>query len=102
LSRRPPRFTLFPYTTLFRSLGFAMTENVKYYGVAVAEHNAVGVFIVRGLFSPFAHPLFTGMTGVGLGLAAQSDRRAVKFVAPVKDRKSTRLNSSHVAISYAV
>jgi len=63
-------------------LGFAMTENVKYYGVAVAEHNAVGVFIVRGLFSPFAHPLFTGMTGVGLGLAAQSDRRAVKFVAP--------------------
>jgi protease PrsW len=64
-------------------LGFAMTENVKYYGVAVAEHNALGVFIVRGLFSPFAHPLFTGMTGVGLGLAAQSTRRLVKFVAPV-------------------
>ena len=64
-------------------LGFAMTENVKYYGVAVNEHNAVGVFIVRGLFSPFAHPLFTGMTGVGLGLAAQTERRAVKFIAPV-------------------
>jgi RsiW-degrading membrane proteinase PrsW (M82 family) len=63
-------------------LGFAMTENVKYYGVAVVEHNAVGVFIVRGLFSPFAHPLFTSMTGVGLGLAAQSDRRGVKIVAP--------------------
>jgi len=63
-------------------LGFAMTENVKYYGVAVAEHNALGVFIVRGLFSPFAHPLFTGMTGVGLGLAAQSTRRLTKFVAP--------------------
>src|SRR5436305_10224379 len=56
-------------------LGFAMTENIKYYGVAVAEHNAVGVFIVRGLFSPFAHPLFTGMTGIGIGLAAQSTRR---------------------------
>lgn len=64
-------------------LGFAMTENVKYYGVAVLEHNALGVFIVRGLFSPFAHPLFTSMTGVGLGLAAQSVRRSVKFVAPV-------------------
>jgi RsiW-degrading membrane proteinase PrsW (M82 family) len=63
-------------------LGFAMTENVKYYGVAVAEHNALGVFIVRGLFSPFAHPLFTGMTGVGLGLAAQSVSRAVKVLAP--------------------
>jgi RsiW-degrading membrane proteinase PrsW (M82 family) len=64
-------------------LGFAMTENVKYYGEAVLEHNAIGVFIVRGLFSPFAHPLFTGMTGVGLGLAAQSDRKFTKFVAPV-------------------
>jgi RsiW-degrading membrane proteinase PrsW (M82 family) len=64
-------------------LGFAMTENVKYYGVAVAEHNALGVFIVRGLFSPFAHPLFTGMTGVGLGLAAQSVNRAAKALAPV-------------------
>ena len=63
-------------------LGFAMTENVKYYGVAVAENNALGVFIVRGLFSPFAHPLFTGMTGVGLGLAAQSERRATKVLAP--------------------
>src|SRR5215204_333805 len=63
-------------------LGFAMTENVKYYGEAVAGNNALGVFIVRGIFSPFAHPLFTGMTGVGLGLAAQTGRRLVKFVAP--------------------
>jgi RsiW-degrading membrane proteinase PrsW (M82 family) len=64
-------------------LGFAMTENVKYYGVAVAEQNALGVFIVRGLFSPFAHPLFTGMTGIGLGLAAQTERRFVRFAAPL-------------------
>src|SRR5438270_2340568 len=63
-------------------LGFAMTENVKYYGMAVVEHNALGVFIVRGIFSPFAHPLFTSMTGVGLGLAAQSTRRLTKFAAP--------------------
>ena len=64
-------------------LGFAMTENIKYYGMAVAEHNALGVFIVRGIFSPFAHPLFTGMTGVGLGLAAQTVKGWVKVVAPV-------------------
>src|SRR5215216_3831519 len=64
-------------------LGFAMTENVKYYGMAVAEENALGVFIVRGIFSPFAHPLFTGMTGVGLGLAAQTVKGWVKVVAPV-------------------
>lgn len=63
-------------------LGFAMTENVKYYGEAVLNHNALGVFVVRGLFSPFAHPLFTAMTGVGLGLAAQSVRRSTKFIAP--------------------
>jgi RsiW-degrading membrane proteinase PrsW (M82 family) len=63
-------------------LGFAMTENVKYYGVAVAENNALGVFIVRGIFSPFAHPLFTGMTGIGLGLAAQTVKGWVKVVAP--------------------
>jgi RsiW-degrading membrane proteinase PrsW (M82 family) len=63
-------------------LGFAMTENIKYYGVAVAEENAVGVFIVRGIFSPFAHPLFTGMTGVGLGLAAQTTKGWVKVAAP--------------------
>ena len=64
-------------------LGFAMTENIKYYGMAVAEDNAVGVFIVRGIFSPFAHPLFTGMTGVGLGLAAQTTKKWAKFAAPV-------------------
>jgi RsiW-degrading membrane proteinase PrsW (M82 family) len=64
-------------------LGFAMTENVKYYGEAFVEGNAAGVFIVRGLFSPFSHPLFTSMTGMGLGLARQSRNRAVKVAAPL-------------------
>lgn len=63
-------------------LGFAMTENVKYYSEAVAESNAVGVFVVRGLFSPYAHPLFTSMTGIGLGLARQSRNVAAKAVLP--------------------
>lgn len=64
-------------------LGFAMTENVKYYAEAAAEGQAVGVFVVRGMFSPFAHPLFTGMTGIGLGLARQSRSRFIKFTAPI-------------------
>ncbi len=64
-------------------LGFAMTENVKYYGEAFLEGNAAGVFVVRGLFSPFAHPLFTSMTGIGLGLARQSRRRVVKLTMPL-------------------
>ena len=63
-------------------LGFAMTENIKYYGEAVAEQNAVGVFIVRGLFSPFAHPLFTSMTGIGLGLASHARGRAARLLLP--------------------
>lgn len=64
-------------------LGFAMTENIKYYSEAVIESNAAGVFIVRGLFSPYAHPLFTSMTGIGLGLARQSHNRATKLIMPL-------------------
>ena len=64
-------------------LGFAMTENIKYYGEAVLEGDAVGVFVVRGLFSPYAHPLFTSMTGIGLGLARESSGRVAKFFLPV-------------------
>src|SRR5437868_8862890 len=61
--RRPPRSTLFPYTTLFRSVGEA----------AVRDPHLLAVeYVVRAV-------------GVGRG-----------------DRKSTRLNSSHVSISYAV
>src|SRR3989442_12489889 len=57
--RRPPRSTLFPYTTLFRSVdGFPF----------------------------YASPITADVAGLGLG----------------RDRKSTRLNSSHVRISYAV
>ena len=41
------------------------------------------VFILRGTLSPFAHPLFTSMTGVGLGLARQSRNTFVKLVMPV-------------------
>src|SRR3712207_7776977 len=81
--RRPPRSTLFPYTTLFRS--------------RVAEGDAAGDHDVRaGLLLELAHPLdrvavqHGGVLPAGLG----QGRR--------EDRKSTRLNSSHANISYAV
>ncbi len=67
-------------------LGFAMTENIQYYGRAVMESGGGGltaVFILRGTLSPFAHPLFTSMTGIGLGLARQSRNTFVKLVMPV-------------------
>src|SRR2546430_10196988 len=68
--RRPPRSTLFPYTTLFRS----------HHGLALVEHDILGLDI------------------------AVDDAACVREVEGRgdRDRKSTRLNSSHSQISYAV
>src|SRR2546426_8694863 len=71
--RRPPRSTLFPYSTLFRSVGFvrgtSCEENV------MPLRNGRRVAVVAGCRTPFCKS---------------------------GDRKSTRLNSSHLVISYAV
>lgn len=67
-------------------LGFAMGENVLYYGGALLSGGVTGslyLFAIRGVLAPFSHPLFTAMTGVGLGLARQSSKGWVKFVAPI-------------------
>ncbi|HSH40096.1 MAG TPA: PrsW family intramembrane metalloprotease, partial [Chthoniobacterales bacterium] len=68
-------------------LGFAMTENILYYGNALASGGlgaSIGSFIIRGVVSPFAHPLFTSMTGIGLGLARQARAGSpMKFFGPV-------------------
>ena len=67
-------------------LGFAMTENVLYYGRGAAEEGVVGAvvtFVVRGLMSPFAHPVFTAMTGIGLGIAATTRNPRVRVIAPL-------------------
>jgi RsiW-degrading membrane proteinase PrsW (M82 family) len=66
-------------------LGFAMTENFQYYGVAAMKGGdyLTGFFLLRGAISPFAHPLFTSMTGIGLGLARQSNNKAIKFFMPI-------------------
>jgi protease PrsW len=67
------------------ALGFAMTENILYYGrAALGGVDALTAnFIIRGFFAPFSHPLFTSLTGIGLGLARQSTNTAVKLITPV-------------------
>src|SRR3712207_8754176 len=79
--RRPPRSTLFPYTTLFRS----QPEVVVVVGDGLAPGVRLGVGDVGTL----------GGFGVDLEIAFQGRVRP-------GDRKSTRLNSSHANISYAV
>lgn len=56
--------------------GFAFTENIQYFGLQIAEaggfDGSVGeIFFVRGILSPFAHVMFTAMTGLLIGLAAR-------------------------------
>src|SRR2546426_8889857 len=82
--RRPPRSTLFPYTTLFRS------------------HRALEAEEAR-----WGEPRFTAYDGVILRPSVLDSLRSVHPVrsTPLSasaDRKSTRLNSSHLVISYAV
>jgi RsiW-degrading membrane proteinase PrsW (M82 family) len=66
-------------------LGFAMTENVLYYGRALQHGTETlkAVFILRGMAAPFSHPLFTSMTGIGLGWSRESNNGFIKLVAPV-------------------
>lgn len=63
-------------------LGFAMTENAVYYGRAWDTASLSGVFVLRGVIGPFAHPLFTAMTGVGIGLAREWHGRRGTWAAP--------------------
>jgi len=70
--------------------GFAFTENILYFGRAFASDGLAGegggvlaVFIIRGLLSPFAHPLFTSLIGIAIGVAAGSSRTTAKILAPV-------------------
>src|SRR2546427_7990182 len=78
--RRPPRSTLFPYTTLFRSLGQKSAGCIF--------KNPPGASAGRMIDD-------LGLKGLSVGDAHVSDQLQ-------QDRKSTRLNSSHSQISYAV
>ena len=55
-------------------LGFAMVENVIYFSQAIADDDLGLVFVMRGLFSPFAHPFFTLWVGLAIGAAVQKGR----------------------------
>src|SRR5688572_31787228 len=79
--RRPPRSTLFPYTTLFRSRARVERGRTARRPDA-AERHRVGARRSRAL--------------------AGGRRRGACCAGPLRDRKSTRLNSSHSQISYAV
>ncbi|MET0135891.1 MAG: PrsW family intramembrane metalloprotease [Kibdelosporangium sp.] len=71
--------------------GFAFTENIYYFGRVFVEHGfgsaesagVVGAFILRGILSPFTHPLFTVMTGIGIGFAAGATKRWLRISAPI-------------------
>ena len=67
------------------ALGFAMTENILYYGRAArgGGETLTLILIIRGFFAPVSHPLFTSLTGIGLGLARQSSNIAVKILTPI-------------------
>ena len=67
------------------ALGFAMTENILYYGRAAlgGGGSLTATLIIRGFFAPFSHPLFTSLTGIGLGLSRQSTNVVVKIVTPI-------------------
>src|SRR5256885_9139526 len=85
--RRPPRSTLFPYTTLFRSLGVSAALIVWMRRLRAAAQGllACGLSLI-----------------VGGALGNMIDRLTLGRVVDFIDRKSTRLNSSHLVISYAV
>src|SRR5256885_10863936 len=82
--RRPPRSTLFPYTTLFRSDDAEMTRTRKVRRRYVAEK-----------YTPVTDAFYGGRDEVELATT-------ITYEDGRQDRKSTRLNSSHLVISYAV
>src|SRR3989442_15813524 len=100
--RRPPRSTLFPYTTLFRSsLGQAVRE--IFFDFAKADHHygthASGVLRARGARTSIMESLRIRSLSIRAWLLRFHDDGSQVLL---RDRKSTRLNSSHVRISYAV
>ncbi len=67
-------------------LGFAFSENLAYYAAAYLMEGASGLaftFALRGILSPFLHPLFTSMTGMALGYVALRRRGAARALLPL-------------------
>src|SRR5256885_6476580 len=94
--RRPPRSTLFPYTTLFRSPPVGPGREPSRQGIVGIPSGRT--ILPRLLDYPALRVTIpTRLVVVGIGDALESSART-----PFLDRKSTRLNSSHLVISYAV
>src|SRR3712207_7936868 len=89
--RRPPRSTLFPYTTLFRS------SSVREYPGEISKQRAMAFWHRKAVAPTLPSPKASRKRG-------QSTPRGGGFWSEAQrvDRKSTRLNSSHANISYAV
>jgi protease PrsW len=73
-------------------VGFAFTENILYLASAYngadgvgpgGVHALTGTFVLRCLVSPFAHPLFTACTGIGVGIAVGARKRSTRILAPI-------------------
>jgi hypothetical protein len=64
-------------------IGFAFTENILYLVSAADSGDLPTTFVMRCVASPFAHPLFTTFTGIGVGIAVGSRSVVVRFLAPV-------------------
>lgn len=74
----------------FAALGFAAVENILYYGNAAKaeilqnkEGLFMGTFLVRGILAPWGHPLYTSMTGLGFGIARETNKTWLKWMAPL-------------------
>jgi RsiW-degrading membrane proteinase PrsW (M82 family) len=67
----------------FVAIGFAATENVLYYGRALAADDLGFTLIIRGIIAPWGHPLYTSMTGLAVGYAREQTNTAMKFILPV-------------------
>src|SRR5256885_16247888 len=100
--RRPPRSTLFPYTTLFRSPAVALAQAGRGRRRDAAR-GRLGARRRNACARPLGGGLPGGIVRYGRGAGRRGAcRRGDGRGAEAGDRKSTRLNSSHLVISYAV
>src|SRR3712207_7004830 len=106
--RRPPRSTLFPYTTLFRSgLHLAIDDfGTGYSSLAYLRHLPVDSLKVDRSFvaelTAGHNEIASAVIGLARTLGLSTVAEGVETPEQAADRKSTRLNSSHANISYAV
>ncbi len=71
----------------FVALGFAATENILYYSrAAIADPSGdvlAATLLIRGVLSPWGHPLYTSMTGLGFGISRETNKTWLKWLAPL-------------------